>query len=67
MSYSKLRGRIREKFGTQEAFATALNMHPATLSAKLNGKSEWSKTEMAAATKLLDISLKDVAQYFFSL
>lgn len=66
MTYSKLRGRIREKFGTQEAFAAALNMHPATLSAKLNGKSEWSKPDMEAAANLLDIPIEDVPVYFFA-
>ena len=65
MAYPKLRGAIREKFGTQEAFATAMKMHPATLSGRLKGKSDWSKQEMETAAKLLSISISDLAAYFF--
>lgn len=65
MSYSKLRGKIREVFGTQEAFATAMGMNTATLSAKLNGKTDWSKAEMAKACFLLGISLMEMHIYFF--
>ena len=66
MSYNKLRGAIREKYGTQESFAEAMDMHPATLSGKLTGKTDWSKTEMETAAKLLDISFGDVHAYFFA-
>ena len=66
MTYCKLRGAIREKFGTQEAFADAMEMHPATLSGRLTGKSEWSKSEMETAIKLLGVSVHDVHTYFFN-
>lgn len=36
--YSKLRGRIVEKFGTQVNFAKAIKLSERTLSLKLNGK-----------------------------
>lgn len=35
--YSKLRGKIKEVFGTQAKFAKAMGMSTVTLSAKLNG------------------------------
>ena len=44
MSYPKLRGAIREKFGTQEAFARALGVHPSTLVQKLAGKVDREKS-----------------------
>ena len=66
MTYSKLRGAIREKFGTQEAFAAAMKMHPATLSSRLQNKSDWSKLEMQTAAQLLDISIERVPEYFFT-
>ena len=67
MSYSKLRGRIREKFGTQEDFATAMQKSPTTLSSKLNGKTEWTRQEIETACRLLDIPLAEAPAYFFAL
>lgn len=65
MSYPKLRGRIREKFGTQDAFAKALGMDPSSLSSKLNGKTEWTRTEIEKACVLLEIPLDEAHLYFF--
>ena len=42
MSYAKLRGRIREVFGTDEAFSKAMGLNKATISKKLNNKTDWS-------------------------
>lgn len=66
MAYAKLRGRIREKFGTQAAFAKAMDMHPATLSAKLSGKKDWTKQEIERACALLGIPITEVPAYFFA-
>jgi hypothetical protein len=65
MSYSKLRGRIREKFGTQDAFAKALEMNPASLSSKLTSKTEWTRIEIEKACILLEIPLAEAHLYFF--
>lgn len=65
MSYAKLRGKIREVFGTCERFAAAMNVHPATISLKLNKKSEWTREEIEKACKLLGISIEEVYLYFF--
>lgn len=67
MSYPKLRGAIREKFGTQEAFAKALGMHPTTLSAKLSGKTDWSRQEIEDASRLLELPGENIHAYFFAL
>lgn len=66
MSYAKLRGKIKEVFGTQEAFADAMNMNSATLSAKLNNKSDWLREEIEKACMLLHIPLKELHEYFFA-
>lgn len=66
MKYSKLRGRIIEKFGSQKDFAMAMGMNVSTLSLKLNGKSEWTREEIEKACHLLDILLEDVHFYFFA-
>jgi len=66
MSYSKLRGRIREVFGTQEDFATAMGMDRSTLSQKLNGKSGWTRLEMEKACDVLHVDIAEVHLYFFA-
>ena len=66
MKHAKLRGRIREKFGAQDAFAAAMGKHPATISCKLNGKSDWTRQEIETAVRLLDIPVEDIGAYFFT-
>lgn len=65
MSYAKLRGKIREVFGTQEAFALAMGMNAATISGKLNGKSDWTRQEIGLACTLLHIPMDEMHIYFF--
>jgi len=65
--YSKLRGRIREKFTTQEKFANAMGIALSTLSFKLNNKVYWTQPEINRACELLDIADTDVTDYFFTL
>lgn len=63
--YADLRGAIRAKFGTQEAFAEAMGMRISTLSAKLNDRSEWTKSQMKLACDLLNIPYSEAHLYFF--
>lgn len=65
MSYAKLRGRIVEKFGSQSAFAAAMEWREALLSAKLNNKSKWEFSEVMKACELLGIPLNEAHLYFF--
>ncbi len=65
MSYAKLRGKIREVFGTQEAFARVIGIDAATLSKKLNASSDWTITEMRGACLALGISAAEAGEYFF--
>lgn len=65
--FSKLRGRIKEIYGTQTAFATAMLMNEATLSNKLNNNVEFSPKEIYRACLLLCIDLKkELTLYFFT-
>jgi len=64
--YSKLRGRIREKFNTQEAFAKAMGFSSTTLSDKLNNKVQWTQKEIDRAVELLEISKEEIPIYFFT-
>lgn len=65
MSYSKLRGKIREVFSRNENFAKAMEMDSSSLSAKLNNKSPWKREEIEKACELLHIPIEDVYLYFF--
>lgn len=64
--YSKLRGKIREVFGTQESFAVAMKMSTVTLSAKLNGRIDWTQAEMNLACDLLDVPYEFIPVLFFT-
>lgn len=66
MKYRKLRGRITEVFGTQKAFAAAMDMNDGTMCQKLSGKSEWDRKEIVKACNLLHIPLEDNHLYFFA-
>lgn len=63
--YGKLRGKIKEKFNTQSAFANAMGVSAVTISDKLNNKGQWMQKEMDMACSLLDIELADIPSYFF--
>ena len=65
-SYDKLRGKIREVFGTQDRFAEALGMSKSTLSQKLNNSSEFTQQEMLDSMTLLHQSLSRLDEYFFT-
>lgn len=64
--YSKLRGKIKEVFGTQDKFAAALGIGRVSLSQRLNNNLDFSSTEIFTSCKLLDISAETIPQYFFT-
>ncbi len=64
--YSKLSGKITEKFKTQAAFANALGITERTLSHKMNCKKFWKQNEMFLACDLLDIPVNEISTYFFT-
>lgn len=67
MSYdfSKLSGKIVEKYGTQYNFAIALGVSERTLSLKLNSKVDWKSSEIMKVKDLLGIADNDIPVYFF--
>lgn len=65
--YSKLNGRIVEKFGSQSKFAAAMNISEHTMSKKLNNAVHWKQTEISQACSLLEIEAEDIPAYFFRL
>lgn len=65
MKSAKLRGRIKEKFGSQAAFARAMEMDPSSLSGKLLGKTGWTWEEVKRACELLGLPLAEAGDYFW--
>lgn len=66
MSYSKLRGKIKEVYFSNKNFAAAMAIDLSTLSAKLNNNSQWKREEIVKACELLDIPIEEVHLYFFA-
>lgn len=65
-AYRKLRGRIKEVFGTQEAFAEALGLSKNSVSKKLNGKTEFSQSDVERWAKLLNIKRSEYGEFFYT-
>ena len=65
-TYNKLRGRIVEKYGTQEKFAKALDISKQGLSLKMTGKIGFTQKDILAWCELLDIQQDQIAEYFFT-
>jgi hypothetical protein len=65
--FSKLLGRIIEKFGTRSAFAAAMGLAESALSNRLSNKTHFDADEIYLACQLLDIEPQDISVYFFTL
>ena len=66
MKYSRLRGRIVEKYGTQDKFGEILGISNTSLSKKMTGKSGFSQSDILKWCALLDIDLNDIGAYFYT-
>ena len=64
--YSKLAGKITERYGTRGSFATAMGFSSRTMSLKMSGKVPWKQTEIARACSLLSVSDREIPSYFFA-
>lgn len=64
-NYSKLLGKIKEKFGNHGNFASSMEISERSISLKLNNKVEWKQNEIIKAKKLLDIADEELFYYFF--
>ena len=65
-TYNKLRGRIIEKYGTQDQFRKKLGISSTAMSNKMRGKTGFSQSDIVKWCLLLDIELKDVGSYFYA-
>ena len=64
--YSKLRGKIIEKYGSQTAFAKEFGISKNVFSKKMNNKTRFNPDDMIKIVKMLDIPEKDINTYFFA-
>ena len=64
-NYSKLRGKIKEKCGTQEEFSSKIGISKSSLSQKLNNRIEFTQDEIYKACNVLEIPDEDIFNYFF--
>ncbi len=63
--YRKLKGKIVEKYGTQKAFADALDISENSLSLKLNGKTGFSQKDIVKWSLLLGIDQAEYQSFYF--
>lgn len=64
--YSRLRGKIKEVFGTQDAFADAIGLGRVSVSQRLNNQLEFSQQEMFRSADVLGFSRGEIPEYFFT-
>lgn len=62
--FSRLRGRIIEKFGSCEAFAAAMGRSKVWLSSRLNNAVQWRSAEIRQAAELLEIPEEEIPRFF---
>ncbi|MCI8486821.1 MAG: DUF739 family protein [Clostridia bacterium] len=63
--YSKLRGKIVEKFGSISAFCQEIELSEPSIHSKLKHRTEFTQSQIIKSCILLDIQLKDMFIYFF--
>ena len=66
-NYSKLKGRIVEKFGSQTAFVKAFGVSENTFSLKMNNKVRFTTDDITRITRMIDIPEEAIGEYFFTL
>ena len=64
--YSKLRGKIKECFGSEKVFAEKMDMSQQALSARLNNKTEFADNEIYRGKQILSLTTAEVGTYFFT-
>lgn len=64
MKNNRLKGKIIEKFGSANAFAQEIGIHPSTLSHLINEKTSWRSDMIAVAAERLGITCEEIGLYF---
>lgn len=64
-NHSKLRGKIKEKFGSESKLAETIGLSPTSLSYRLNNGVEFSSTEIYQIIMVLGLESFEIRDYFF--
>ncbi len=64
-NYNKLRGLIREHFGSQKGYAEAIGISLTTLNSRLNGDTYFDQKEIEASAEIFNLDLEGINQVFF--
>lgn len=64
--YSRLLGRIVERFGSRRAFCAAAGMREAILSSRTCNRSDFKDQEIYNIVEMLEIKDDEVVAYFFT-
>jgi len=65
-NYDKLKGRIKEIFGTQEEYAESIGLSATSVNYKLNNKVYYTQNEIYNSIKVLKIPNSEIQEYFFT-
>lgn len=66
-NYNKLKGKIKEVYGTQQEFAKALGISTTTLNTRLKNETFFNQSEIEKAKNLLDLKTEqDIMDIFFT-
>ena len=63
--YSKLKGKIKEIYGTQSQFSKMIGLSTVSLSAKLNNDTDFRQEEIQKCAQSLGIKNDEIHSYFF--
>lgn len=63
--FSRLKGRIVEKFGNNKNFANAMGWAPSAVTYRLRNAIRWKDSEIYEACEKLGIPLSEIPDYFF--
>jgi len=64
--YSKLKGKIKEIYGTQTEFANAIGLSFVSVSKKLNNLRQFKQSDIVKISKVLNIAEEEIPIYFFT-
>lgn len=64
--YKLLKGRIIQKYGSQQNFAETIGISKNSLSMKMNNKRQFSTSDIYKLCGLLDIKVDEIGAYFFN-
>ncbi len=66
LNYNKLRGRIKEKLGTEGAFARAIGRSQNYITKVFQGKTYFTQADICKSADVLSVNQDEIGLYFFA-